>query len=228
MGYECATIDQLESRDPDNSRPVDRFTILPGLPRNRVLFRLYASHTNLGSSALMLRELRRIRTEAGVVDQPQPPEEPDMPKPTRLRRLVRTARTLTVATAIGATAYGLGTYTANRNQPKDTADAQPAPTLEPIEWPRWTGAGSSPFIGGRRLRQGDWITPRAQLEYLDPSGRRLVARVDDVEWWLWVYPEPEPRRVGTVDDIRDSVQRLQQADAASGRGSVQGSPAARP
>lgn len=216
MGYECATKEQLENKDPENARPIDRFTVIPAFPWNQVLFRLYSSHTNIGSARAMLRDLRRAREFAGLDADGHTHMELAMttaapPKPTLLRRLVRLVRRFLTLIIFCMIAFAAGSFFAAPPAPETASETAPV-ELPPLVWPRWTGAGSAPWIDRKRIRQGEWINPRVFLEHIDPGGRKLVLRVDDAEWWLWQWPEPEPRRVGTVDDIRAAVARLEHAE----------------
>lgn len=217
MGYECATKDQLENKDPENARPIARFTIIPSFPWNRTIFRLYSSHTNIGSARAMLRELARARHMAGLDDDGRTESEKAMQteqpkKPSFFRRLTRFLTRTAVLAVFTLGAFAAGTHLGPKAEPP--SDETQAEKLPDLAWPRWSAAGSSPWIDRRRVRQGEWINDRVLLEYINPGGRRLVLRVDDAEWWLWHWPDPEPFRVGTIDQVRSAVQRLTEDDAA--------------
>ena len=210
MGYECSTIDQIESRDRDNGSHVERFTIVPAFPWNKPIFRLYSSHTNIGSARQIARELRKAREMAGLDETGKTQSEIDMataapPKPGIVRRTIRLSTKAAVLTIVATAAYSAGSYFKPAPPPPETNTDEQRP---PLNWPRWSGAGSSPWIDRRRVNEGEWINDRVRLDHVDPGGRRLVLRVDDDEWWLWTWPDPQPIRVGTVDDIRAAVARL--------------------
>lgn len=217
MGYECATKEQLENKDPENARPIDRFTVIPSFPWNRVLFRLYSSHTNIGSARAMLRDLRRAREFAGLDAEGHTSLEVAMttaapPKPSIFRRFLVLLRRVLVLVICATAAYAAGSYFATPPAQEVNHETPTVVELPPLTWPRWTGAGASPWIDRKRVRQGEWINPRVMLEHVDPGGRRLVLRVDGAEWWVWSWPDAEPIRVGTIDDVRSAVDRLRRSD----------------
>lgn len=222
MGYECATIDQLENRNPDNGSRVERFTIIPKFPRNAVIFRLYQSHTNIVSPRAMMRDLKRAREYAGLSSsghshaeiQAMRAAKEGVRRVSMLRRVGRLGRKCAVLLVVGVVCTGLGmSMGGGKPEVADEVAGDVAEVVEPLVWPEWTGIGAAPWVGGKRLAVGDRLNARAVVDYIHPGGRKFVVRVDGVEWWLWEWPAKQPVRVGTVEDIRRSVERLRGVDA---------------
>ncbi|GEM_PF-3185351 len=216
MGYERATPDQLDAMQSrpgsDNAKPTEKFTILPWLPYNGVFFRLYSSHTHIGSKRQLAREMRQFRiasglTERGAVARQIEPKDKE-PTVRVLRRFLRTAAVLVGACGISYFIGSLGKGVPNAEQPV-VEQVQ----LPPIEWPRWNARGSRPFIANTRVAVGDSIVPgRVVLDFIAADGRSLVLRVDGVDWWLWEWGETQPVRVGAIEDVRAAVGRALAAD----------------
>lgn len=231
MGYECSTIDQLENRNPDNGPRVERFTIIPKFPRNRIIYRLYQSHTNIVSPRAMMRDLRRAREFAGLSSSGHSYAEiaamraskEQVRKVSKVRRVGRLLRKSAVLFAVAVVGVGIGTGIGGGSEVEDAGEGvEVVAELPPLVWPEWTGIGSAPWVGGKRLAVGDRVNPRAVVDYIHPGGRKCVLRVDDAEWWLWEWPAKEPFRVGTLDDIRRSVERMERV----GRDGADGGPVA--
>jgi len=217
MGYERATPDQLDAMQSrpgsDNARPTETFTILPWLKRNGVFFRLYSSHTHIGSKRQLAREMRQFRRAAGLTEQGEVTRtiKTEDKEPT-VRIIRRTLRAAAILIAVGGISYFIGT--ARKGVPVEHIAEQPV-QLPPIEWPSWKARGTLPYIGAARISVGDVIVPdRVVLDYIADDGRSLVVRVDDVDWWLWQWGQERPERVGDVEDVRASVERAVAADWA--------------
>ena len=224
MAYECMSREQMENYERDrNDSPVEKFYIWPKGTSAKVIYRLYSSHTNIGSARAMMRSLRASREAAGLdrdghafKENQEVEAVAEKPKRGMIARTVVGLRKLATISIVGAVAYTIGGAKAKEERIKD--EEQQAPEILPdLEWPKWSGYGRSPYIGGRRIKEGEWISTRQYLEHIDPSGRKLVVRVDDAEWWLWEWPEPEPVRVGTIEDVRESVARLRDEESNADR-----------
>lgn len=220
MGYVRATPDQLESMErrpgSDNARPTESFTILPWLPRNGVFFRLYSSHTNVGSARHLARELERSRRLAGLTADGSVirtfKQDDTMPTVPLTRRLIGATRTSALLTLAAGIAFGAGRIVGGstiepEQQPPDTVATEPEYPTTPLAWPKWQAAGSRPWIDSRRASAGDDLTPEVRLDFIGDSGRSLVLRARG-DWWLWRWGETQPLRVGRVEDVRTAVAEL--------------------
>lgn len=229
MGYRKVASDDMVAGNKDSQRPSESFTILPWLPRNKVIFRLYSSHTNLGNAVHLERELRRARVMAGLsasgvsrteVGEMLAKRQEERRKPRLMRRVVRAGRNACVVVLCCGVAWAVGRASAPETEV--LASEQQASEPGPIVWPRWSSAGRRPIVGARRVEVGDAIDPRAVVEFIHPNGRAMVLRVDDVDWWLWDYPQPEPVRVGPIEDVRSRVAGILAGGAPPAPGSGDG------
>lgn len=217
MGYQRYTPDQLEGTNPENRAASEQFTILPGLKRNRVFFRLYDSFTNVADKRTLQRAQRRARVlagldESGRTDNERKQQEEEVPKkPGIIKRITKTIRNAVLLVMLCSVAYAAGTIAPKETEQNETPIVEEAP----IVWPSWNAAGTNPYFNGRPYMVGDEITTGARLAYYAPDRRSLVVAASGA-WWVWIYGEDQPRRVGTFDDIRTAVQATRDSAAEPG------------
>lgn len=225
MGYAKYTGDQVERRSADNVRPIENFVVIPWLPSNRWIFRLYDSFTHVGSRRQIVKQVRRARVEAGLTEKgedeaaavaaAEQARRERVPMFKRARRLVVRAAVLVM---VGGVAYGLGRG-GGRGEAVAVAAAEAAAAgPEPFVWPEWRGGGADYVrLGdGARMKVGDVYGGRASLEYISMRPAYSVWVLDGVDVWMWKRGQA-PGRVGSVEEV-DRAARVALADGRGGGG----------
>jgi hypothetical protein len=221
MGYQRFTKDQLEGRNPEDVNPSESFTILTQLPRNKVYFRLYSSFTNIGSKRQILRVIRRMRVDAGLDESGTTQQEKQLredqhmkrtQRPSIIKRLFRRTVQLVTLTIVATLAYAIGQASTPPAQLVENTTDEPAPEIEPYNWPSFNGvAGSRPIFDSQPTTIGDRVGSRAELVFYNPSLRACVLTTDDA-YWLWNYGEELPTLVGPIDSVEAAYQRMVKAE----------------
>lgn len=211
FSYKKYPPEAAESSRYETSDPIESYYIMPQLPRNRLIFRLYDSFTHLGSPRTMRRKLEETRQSVGLdasgrsrLEHQRAKEKREAPRLPIIKSVVRKVRRLVMFGLI-AVVGGTIMYTIGK---RSAPDVEPAPVAldetgytAPESWGVWNGTGrNSAFIDGRRISVGDTLPNGATVEAMSTSGMVLDHRG---HFWLWSIEDLEPFHIGE----RESVER---------------------
>jgi hypothetical protein len=183
LGYRCWSREQRELGAP----PQLNFSVLPGAPWNRWVYRMYDSWTHAGSARVQQREMAAAREADGVAEGVTSRERKDMAwQRSFLGRTFRRVRKLTVLTVVLLVGVGMGraassgpdsiVLEASADDLESSAvDGEPKIILQGIN------ASAVRLSDGARIRQGEWHRAR-QLICIDPGRELACWRDGDVVW----------------------------------------------
>jgi hypothetical protein len=213
IGYELWSTD-AEALPPhhEQHRPMESYTWWSGAPWNQWIFRMYNSFTGASSPRVLLREMKTVRVQNGLHEDGTTRREQramELLKKKRAGKAARVFRVLRRASlrfvrfaVVVSLAFGAGRLF-SRGSPGETDIAATGAGVEPV--PESFGvlqAVASDFvrIEGKRYAIGQRVGP-GSLVMCEPGARRAFVRGDDGVFWMWARGG-EPRRMGTIDDLR--------------------------
>jgi len=226
FGYARYTPEQEDARDAEGSAPAEQRTVLPWLPSERWVFRLYDSFTHLGGFRAMERRLASVRDEAGVngvvLHEVKKEGGPVVTMGQRLKYLC-------LGAVLVAAIAGAGKISEASKQVEAQAEIEALAPVEsaaaPVEWKRKIqGVTASAMVVDREIVKvgstyedspGKFVTLRAV------AARRAVLYRDG---WLFVAsPGAEPDRVGEEYKILAALKarRAEQSEPSVGSAGVE-------
>lgn len=122
LGMIRYSADDIEGEEPiRGAEPMEQSAIYPWAPCTQVLFRLYSSHTHIGTPRRMLRTLDEVRGRLGVLDEDRrirsQREQWRKERPVRMIRRFRKAAFAATLLTLGI-GVGLAAGRAGRSQPE--------------------------------------------------------------------------------------------------------------
>lgn len=230
FAYVKMTDAQEEARTEEGRRPVGQEVVFPWLPRNRWVFRLYASFTHVGSMSSLRRSLERARAEAGLssggfleAEIERSVRAKEARRPINMmkwfkRLVIRLAVlgvVLVVGIGVGVGSLGKPEAPANEGPETITEGAVVGPVADkPDVWPKIVSfSRDSIRTEAGRAKVGEQINGFDVLA-VDVRGKRVIlGRQHDV--FVWGLGHETPSRVGTDGEI---ASRIRAALVAAGRG----------
>lgn len=251
MLYETYTAEQMEGPRAGYAKPTSERLVLPRLPGNQVIFRLYNSFSHVGGRRRMRRAMEEVRVKAGLLPDGSLPEEVETPKTEEelrreevhmFKRISKGIKFMFAGTAVlvmgfmagrlgdprAGTAGGSGEPVAAGGGSVAGGAAGTGVVVEderpPVEWPRLAGYGADYLLlgdGSERLRLGEESPRGFGLVAMDAGLRRALLVDRDGGAWLWMLDESKPRPLGRWREVAAYLAGV--AAGSGGGGGVGGS-----
>lgn len=221
IGYTLHSVEQLQAikskgkgEDDFGTKPIESDLVFPSLRRHQVWFRLYDSFTHVASPRKMLEQLKRVQSEAGIIDLEE--QMAAAHKAEKVEASVKFMRwafsgfvkvlLVIIGAVVGAAVVGSGGGKKPETQPP-AAGVAAVDSMSPEFVPWWPEEGRITGIGasGIMTTSGDMSKGgrfgRGQLYAVDAVTRRTIWVVGD-DLWLWKLGSPQPERIASTDQLK--------------------------